>query len=64
MGTTGQYDAHNLSQAGSTVVSPVDGYTIIAVSASGNDVINNRGSDTINAEEGTNSVFASGAAAR
>ena len=48
---------------GTTFLTPVGAAVAVTASASGNDVINSRGSDTITAGGGTDIVYASGAAA-
>ncbi len=49
--------------SGTTFVTPVNGASSVAASATGNDVINSRGTDTIDAGGGTDIVYASGPAA-
>ncbi len=48
---------------GSLFLTPVGGQSLVATTATGNDVVNSRGTDTINAGGGTNTVYASGASA-
>ncbi len=62
--TISRYSAQDVLQAGNTTtVTPANGRSMITAGATGDDVINSRGTDTIQAGGGTNLVFASGNAA-